>query len=84
MLTLRYNDLTDSGTFTFQVFDKHQKEIEWLEAKLARKKAFDVALTGYLQVHGKMSYTLYNEACTMFEHSDKTVPEIFKEIEKRA
>ena len=83
MLTLRYNDLIDSGTFTSKVFDKHQREIEWLEAKWARMKAFDVTLTGYLQVHGKMSYDLYNEACAMFEHSDKTVSEIFKEIEKR-
>ena len=84
MLTLRYNELIDRGTFTSKVFDKHQREIEWLEAKWARMKAFDVALTGYLQVHGKMSYELYNEACAMFEHSDKTVSEIFREIEKRA
>ena len=83
MLTLRYNDLIDPGTFTSKVFDKHQREIEWLEAKWARMKAFDVALAGYLQVHGKMSYELYNEACAMFEHSDKTVSEIFREIEKR-
>ena len=83
MLTLRYNDLIDRGTFTSKVFDKHQREIEWLEAKWARMKAFDVALTGYLQVHGKMSYELYNEAWAMFEHSNKTVSEIFMEIEKR-
>ena len=83
MLTLKYNDLTDYGTFTSKVFAKQQQEIKWLEAKLERMKAFDIALTNYLQTHGEMSYDLYNEACAMFGHSDKTVSEIFEEIRKR-
>ena len=84
MLTLKYNDLNNSCTFTSSIFNKRQKEIEWLEAKWLRLKAFEAALTNYLQVHGKMSYELYNEVCVMLDHSDKTVSEIFKEIEKRA
>lgn len=84
MLTLNYNDLTDHGTFTSKVFEKHQKEIEYLETKLTRMKSFEIALTDFLQSHGKMSYEIYNEVCAMFEHSDKTVSEIFMEIEKRA
>ena len=83
MLILKYNDLTDSRTFTFKVFDKRQREIEWLEAKLKRIKDFDIALTNYLQTHGEMSNDLYDKACVMFDHSDKTVPEIFEEIRKR-
>lgn len=83
MLTLKYNDLTDSRTFTFKVFDKRQREIERLEAKLKRIKDFDIALTNYLQTHGEMSNDLYDKACVMFDHSDKTVPEIFEEIRKR-
>ena len=83
MLTLKYNDLIDSRTFTFKVFDKRQREIEWLEAKLKRIKDFDIALTNYLQTHGEMSNNLYDKACVMFDHSDKTVPEIFEEIRKR-
>lgn len=83
MLTLKYNDLIDSRTFTFKVFDKRQREIEWLEAKLKRIKDFDIALTNYLQTHGEMSNDLYDKACVMFDHSDKTVPEIFEEIRKR-
>ena len=83
MLTLKYNDLTDSRTFTFKVFDKRQREIEWLEAKLKRIKDFDIALTNYLQTHGEMSNDLYDKVCVMFDHSDKTVPEIFEEIRKR-
>ena len=83
MLTLKYNDLTDSRTFTFKVFDKRQREIEWLEAKLKRIKDFDIALTNYLQTHGEMSLDLYDKACVMFDHSDKTVSEIFEEIRKR-
>ena len=83
MLTLKYNDLTDSSTFTFKVFDKRQREIEWLETKLKRIKDFDIALTNYLQTHGEMSNDLYDKACVMFDHSDKTVPEIFEEIRKR-
>ena len=82
MLTLKYNDLIDSHTFTFKVFDKQQQEIKWAEAKLKRMKDFDIALTNYLQNHGEMSHDLYNKACAMFEHSDKTVSEIFMEIEK--
>ena len=84
MLTLKYNDLTDSRTFTFKVFDKRQREIKWLEAKLKRIKDFDIALTNYLQTHGEMSNDLYDKACVMFDHSDKTVPEIFEEIRKRS
>ena len=83
MLTLKYNDLTDSRTFTFKVFDKRQREIKWLEAKLKRIKDFDIALTNYLQTHGEMSNDLYDKACVMFNHSDKTVSEIFEEIRKR-
>ena len=82
MLTLKYNDLTDSGTFTFKAFDKQQQEIKRLEAKLKRMKDFDIALTNYLQTHSEMSLDLYDKACVMFDHSDKTVPEIFEEIRK--
>lgn len=80
MLTLKYNDLTDSSTFTSKVFNKQQQEIKWTEAKLKRMKDFDIALTNYLQTHGEMSNDLYDKACVMFDHSDKTVPEIFEEI----
>ena len=83
MLTLKYNDLTDSRTFTFKAFDKQQQEIKRVEAKLERMKAFDVALTNYLQTYGEMSLDLYNKACAMFKYSDKTVSEIFEEIRKR-
>ena len=83
MLTLKYDDLTDSRTFTFKVFDKRQREIKWLEAKLKRIKDFDIALTNYLQTHGEMSNDFYDKACVMFDHSDKTVSEIFEEIRKR-
>ena len=46
-------------------------------------KSFDIALTNYLQSHGEMRLDLYDKICVMFEHSDKTVSEIFMEIEKR-
>ena len=84
MLTLKYNDLIDSSTFTSKVFNKQQQEIKWAEAKLKRMKDFDIALTNYLQTHGEMSLDLYDKACVMFDHSDKTVSEIFEEIRKRA
>ena len=83
MLTLKYNDLTDSSTFTSKVFNKQQQEIKWIEAKLKRMKDFDIALTNYLQTHGEMSLDLYDKACVMFDHFDKTVSEIFEEIRKR-
>ena len=83
MLTLKYNDLIDYSTFTSKVFAKQRQEIKWIEAKLERMKAFDAALTNYLQTHDEMSHDLYNKACAMFDHSDKTVPEIFEEIRKR-
>lgn len=83
MLTLKYNDLTDYDTFTSKVFARQQREIEQVEAKLERMKAFDVSLTNYLQTHGEMSHDLYDKACAMFDHSDKTVSEIFEEIRKR-
>ena len=83
MLTLKYNDLTDSSTFTSKVFNKQQQKIKWTEAKLKRMKDFDIALTNYLQTHGEMSLDLYDKACVMFDHSNKTVSEIFEEIRKR-
>ena len=82
MLTLKYNDLVDCSTFTFKTFAKQQREIELAEAKLERMKNFNNALTNYLQTHGEMSLDLYNKACVLFDHSDKTVPEIFEEIRK--
>ena len=84
MLTLKYNDLTDSSTFTSKIFARQQQEIKWLEAKLERMKAFDISITNYLQTYGEMSHDLYDKACAMFDHSDKTVSEIFEEIRKRA
>ena len=83
MLTLKYNDLIDCGTLTFKVFAKQQREIELAEVKLKRMKDFNIALTNYLQTHGEMSLDLYDKAYVMFDHSDKTVPEIFEEIRKR-
>lgn len=83
MVILKYNDLIDSNTLTSKVFAKQQREIKWLEVKLERMKAFDAALTNYLKTHGEMNYDLYNEAYIMFDHSNKTVPEIFEEIRKR-
>ena len=80
MIILKYDDLTDSSTLTSKLFDKRQKEIQWLEAKLERMKAFDVAITNYLQNHGEMNLDLYDKACVMFEHSNKTVTEILREI----
>ena len=83
MLTLKYNDLTDYDTFTSKVFARQQREIEQVEAKLTRMKAFDASLTNYLQTHGEMSHDLYDKACIMLNHSDKTVSEIFEEIRKK-
>ena len=83
MLTLKYDDLTDPRTFTFKAFDKQQQEIKLVEAKLKRMKDFNIALTNYLQTHGEMSNDLYDKACVMLDHSDKTVSEIFEEIRKR-
>ena len=83
MLTLKYNDLTDFNTLTSKLFDKRQREIERLEAKVEKMKSFDIALTNYLQTHGEISLDLYDKICVMFEHSDKTVSEIFMEIEER-
>lgn len=82
MLTLKYNDLVYCDTFTFKTFAKQKREIELAEAKLERMKAFNNALTNYLQTHSEMSLDLYDKACIMFDHSDKTVPEIFEEIRK--
>ena len=82
MFTLKYNDLIDCSTFTSRVFDKKQREIKLLEAKLKRMKDFDIALTNYLQTHGEISLDLYDKACALFDHSDKAVPEIFEEIRK--
>ena len=84
MLTLKYNDLVYFDTFTFKTFAKQQREIELAEAKLKRMKDFNIALTNYLQNYGEMSLDLYDKACVLFDHSDKTVPEIFEEIRKRA
>ena len=83
MLTLKYNDLVDSSTLTSKILNKHQREIKWLESKIEKMKAFDAALTNYLQTNGEMSLELYDKACVMLDHSDKTVPEIFEEIRKR-
>lgn len=83
MLTLKYNDLIDSSTLTSKILSEHQREIKCLESKLERIKAFDAALTNYLQTNGEMNLDLYDKACVMFYRSDKTVPEIFEEIRKR-
>lgn len=84
MTALKYNDLTDYSTLTSKIFAERQEEIKLLEAKLEKLKAFDTALTNYLQTHGEMDYELYTLACVMFDYSDKTVSENFEEIRKRS
>lgn len=81
MIALKYDDLTDSSTLTSKLFEKRQKEIELAEAKLERMKAFDVAITNYLQNHGEVGFNFYNEACVLLYHSNKTVSEILREAE---
>ena len=80
MFTLNYNDLTDNRTFTYGVISKHQEEIEALESRLARLKAFDLALYNYLQTHKELSIELYNYAVAYREYTDKNIADIFEEI----
>ena len=80
MFTLKYEDLTDNRTFTYQVVEKHQKNIEELEKKLAREKEFNIALCNYLQTHKELSIELYNYAVAYREYTDKNIADIFEEI----
>ena len=80
MLKLIYNDLVDRTTFTSKIINKRQEEIERLERKLAKMKAFDLALINYLQTNKEMDFELYNCAAAWFEHSDLSVSEIFQKI----
>ena len=82
MLKLTYTELTDPRTLTYKSFHRIQEDIDLLERKWARLKAFDLALTGYLQTHGEMDYELFNCAVAWFEHSDLSVSEIFRKIEE--
>lgn len=83
MLTLRYNDLSDACSLTSRTMVRHHRAIIMLEKKLEREKDFETALTDYLRYHGEMSWDDYNDAVALFVHSDKTIEEIFEEIEKR-
>lgn len=80
MAKLIYSDLFDGSTLTSKVLCKHQDKIDILAREWAREKAFDYALTRYLQDHGEMDYDLYNHAVVLFEHSDLSVSEIFQKI----
>ena len=84
MLKLTHAELTDPRTLTYKSFHRIQEDIDLLERKLARLKAFNLALTGYLQTHGEMDYELFNCAVAWFEHSDKSTAEIFNEIIKKS
>jgi hypothetical protein len=84
MFTLNYNDLTDNRTFTYGVVSKHQEEIEALESRLARLKAFDLALCNYLQTYKTLDVELYNYAVVYLERTDKNIADIFEEIRKGA
>ena len=84
MFTLNYNDLTDNRTFTYGVMSKREEEIKALENRLARLKAFDLALYNYLQTHKTLNIELYNYAVVYLEHTDKNIADIFEEIRKGA
>ena len=84
MFALNYNDLTDNRTFTYGVVSKLEEEIKALENRLARLKAFDLALYNYLQTHKELSIELYNYAVVYLEHTDKNISDIFEEIRKGA
>lgn len=84
MFALNYNDLTDNRTFTYKLLSRRQEEIEALESRLARLKAFDLALCNYLQTHKTLDVELYNYAVAYLEHTDKNIADIFEEIRKGA
>ena len=78
MLILKYEDLTDSRTMTYKIFDRHCQSFECREKQLEREKSIINGLTMKMQELGTITYEQYNAVIAWMNHSDKPWCEIFE------
>ena len=78
MLTLKYDDLTDSRTLAYKNFDKLYKSIEAREKQIEREKQVLCGLTAKMQSLGEITYDQYNLVMAWMNHSDKPWYEILE------
>lgn len=75
---LKFDDLDDNRTDTYQVLTRIANERASYLEKADRLRQFDLYLTNWLMRHESMTYAEYNLLMTWYGHTDYTIPGIFR------
>lgn len=75
---LKFDDLDDNRTDTYKVLTRIANERESYMKKADRLRQFDLYLTNWLMRHESMTYEEYDLLMAWYEHSDYTIPGIFR------
>ena len=75
---LKFDDLDDNRTDTYQVLTRIAKERASYQEKADRLRKFDLHLTNWLMRHKSMTYAEYDLLMAWYGHTDYTIPEIFR------
>ena len=78
MLILKYEDLTDSCTMAYKIFERHDQSFKRREEQLEREKTIINGLIMKMQELGTITYEQYNAVIAWMNHSDKPWYEIFE------
>jgi hypothetical protein len=78
MLTLKYEDLTDSRTMAYKIFERHDQSFKRREEQIEREKTIINGLIMKMQELGTITYEQYNAVIAWMNHSDKPWHEIFE------
>jgi hypothetical protein len=78
MLILKYEDLTDSRTMAYKIFERHDQSLKCREEQLEREKTIINGLIMKMQELKTITYEQYNAVIAWMNHSDKPWYEIFE------
>ena len=75
---LKFDDLDDNHTETYQVLTRIAKERASYQEKADRLRQFDLYLTNWLMRHESMTYSEYTLLMNWYDHTEYTIPGIFR------
>ena len=75
---LKFDDMNDNRTDTYQVLTRIAKERASYQEKSDRLRKFDLHLSCWLMRHESMTYSEYTLLTNWLWHTEYTIPEIFR------
>lgn len=80
MLTVKYEDLTDNRTFSYQLLSTQVDSLEREERKLERRREILNCLVAKIQEQKEITYEQYRMVMAWMEHTDEPWFKIFEAV----